>query len=248
MSPRRGHSAAEHQGLEMIQRVAYAETRDQIVHAVFDSLERAVGFDTAMLVSYGGAEPIACNKSARQIASFRDGIEFYLSDVQLYDRAAVHCRDVVNDIDVLTAEQRDRLKLYSGYLRPWDISNLLVLFVRSGKRTLQSLALCRHTRSRFSATELEHTRLLLPSVAVATRLLPGLPQSGEEPHDLTSRQLQIVELVGRGLRNREIAAVCGTSPNTVRNQLVSIFEKLEVTTRGELIARAAASGLLTPFE
>jgi DNA-binding CsgD family transcriptional regulator len=201
-----------------------------------------------MLLSYGGAEPITCNKSTRQLASWSEGSQFFVADVGLLERAAVGCRDVVNDIDALTPEQRESLRLYADYLRPWHISNYLALFVRRGDKTLQAMALCRHARSRFSANDLERTRLLLPSVAIATRLLPGLPAGRDEARDLTSRQLQIVELVGRGLRNREIAAVCGTSPNTVRNQLVSIFEKLGVTTRGELIARAAASGLLTPFE
>jgi DNA-binding CsgD family transcriptional regulator len=245
--PQRGCKSAERQAIEMIERVAYAQTREEIVREIFESLDRAVGFDTAMLLPFGGGEPITRNKSARQLASWDEGSKFYVSDVGVLARAAASCSDVVSDIEALSARQRDRLQLYAGYLRPWHISNLLALFVRRGSRTLHGLALCRHARSRFAARELERTRSLLPSVAVATRLLPSVPASSEEP-DLTSRELQIVELVGRGLHNREIAAVCGTSPNTVRNQLVSIFEKLEVTTRGELVARAAASGLLVPFE
>ena len=52
-------------------------------------------------------------------------------------------------------------------------------------------------------------------------------------------------MVAQPHRAASIAAMGAT--NAVRNQLVSILDKLDVTTRGELIARAAASGLLTPF-
>jgi DNA-binding CsgD family transcriptional regulator len=64
---------------------------------------------------------------------------------------------------------------------------------------------------------------------------------------LTGREKQIVELVARGLRNAEIAALCGTSCHTVRNQLAIIFTKLDVSTRSELVARAIAEGLLSAF-
>ena len=57
---------------------------------------------------------------------------------------------------------------------------------------------------------------------------------------LTARQLQIAELVVRGLTNREIAFALGISPFTVRNQLVAIFEKAQVTTRAELVGRLLA--------
>src|SRR3569832_1937906 len=56
----------------------------------------------------------------------------------------------------------------------------------------------------------------------------------------TSRQLQIAELVVRGLTNREIAFALGISPFTVRTQLVAIFEKAQVTTRAELVGRLLA--------
>jgi DNA-binding NarL/FixJ family response regulator len=48
-----------------------------------------------------------------------------------------------------------------------------------------------------------------------------------------------------GLQNREIAAALGTSVNTVRKQLVSLFEKLEVASRAELVAVAMRDALVT---
>ena len=43
--------------------------------------------------------------------------------------------------------------------------------------------------------------------------------------------------VTRGLSNREIAAVLGKSPATVKNQVAMILRKLGVPTRTRLIAR-----------
>ena len=49
---------------------------------------------------------------------------------------------------------------------------------------------------------------------------------------LTRREQQIAELVARGLRNRQIAAECGISPETVKRHLASIYDKL--ATRGRV--------------
>jgi len=55
---------------------------------------------------------------------------------------------------------------------------------------------------------------------------------------LTPRERDVLEYLCLGYTNREIALACGSSPNTVRNQLVSIFAKLGVTTRSEAVGVA----------
>jgi two-component system nitrate/nitrite response regulator NarP len=52
---------------------------------------------------------------------------------------------------------------------------------------------------------------------------------------LTKRELEIVELVCLGLRNREIAQRCDLAEGTVKIHLNSIFRKLGVASRSELI-------------
>jgi DNA-binding CsgD family transcriptional regulator len=51
---------------------------------------------------------------------------------------------------------------------------------------------------------------------------------------LTTREKQIAQLATRGLQNPEIAALLGISPFTVRNGLVKVFAKADVSTRAEL--------------
>jgi DNA-binding NarL/FixJ family response regulator len=55
---------------------------------------------------------------------------------------------------------------------------------------------------------------------------------------LSPRERQIFEYLLRGFRNGDIARALGTSPATVRNQLVRLYRKAGVGTRSELVGRA----------
>ncbi|WP_405659555.1 LuxR C-terminal-related transcriptional regulator [Streptomyces sp. RK9] len=61
-----------------------------------------------------------------------------------------------------------------------------------------------------------------------------------EAYGLTPRELQITQLVTRGLPTAEIAATLFISPHTVRDHLKAVFGKAEVSSRGELVARLFA--------
>jgi DNA-binding NarL/FixJ family response regulator len=54
------------------------------------------------------------------------------------------------------------------------------------------------------------------------------------PSLLSAREEQIVDLVSRGLTNREVSQRLNLSEHTVKNYLFRIFEKLGVTSRVEL--------------
>jgi DNA-binding CsgD family transcriptional regulator len=54
--------------------------------------------------------------------------------------------------------------------------------------------------------------------------------------DLSPRESEIVSLLIRGLRSREIGDALGTSVNTVRNQISRLMARLGVGTRAELVA------------
>jgi DNA-binding CsgD family transcriptional regulator len=57
---------------------------------------------------------------------------------------------------------------------------------------------------------------------------------------LSPRERQIFELLVQGYRNEEIARELGTSPATVRNQLVRLYRKTGVATRSELVGLATS--------
>ena len=64
------------------------------------------------------------------------------------------------------------------------------------------------------------------------------PSRGIRSDDLlTKREMEIVELVCLGLRNRQIADRCSLTEGTVKIHLNSVFRKLGVASRAELIVK-----------
>ncbi len=63
---------------------------------------------------------------------------------------------------------------------------------------------------------------------------------------LTGREREVLTEIGAGLKNREIAEKLFISEWTVRHHITSIFSKLEVSDRVELILYAYKRGLASP--
>lgn len=84
--------------------------------------------------------------------------------------------------------------------------------------------------------------------ATAARIIEAFHQRTEghrsEPDALTDRELEVLQLVTEGLRNKEIAARLGISENTVKFHLRHILGKLHAQSRAELAARAVREGLV----
>lgn len=79
----------------------------------------------------------------------------------------------------------------------------------------------------------------------ATRLAVGtLPES-----NLSPRELEILEWVGKGKTNHEIALILDISPYTVKNHLQHIFRKLDVLNRAQAVGKYAgeSAGQLIRF-
>jgi DNA-binding CsgD family transcriptional regulator len=58
-----------------------------------------------------------------------------------------------------------------------------------------------------------------------------------EAHGVTEREREVAVLLARGLSNAEIAATLVISPYTVQDHIKSLFEKTDVGSRQELVAR-----------
>ncbi|MDQ2888350.1 MAG: LuxR C-terminal-related transcriptional regulator [Chloroflexota bacterium] len=66
------------------------------------------------------------------------------------------------------------------------------------------------------------------------------------PNDaLTTRELEVLRLLARGMRNKEIASRLFVSERTVNFHLANIYQKLNVSGRTEALSRALEQGLIT---
>lgn len=74
------------------------------------------------------------------------------------------------------------------------------------------------------------------------RFLTTGPGSGPFP-ELTQREREILDLLASGMTNAEIARRLFISQKTVKNNLTSIFAKLQVADRAQAVARARRAGL-----
>jgi two-component system, NarL family, response regulator len=63
--------------------------------------------------------------------------------------------------------------------------------------------------------------------------------------NLTTRELDILKMLAKGLTNKEIGAALKISENTVRNHVINIIEKLEVSDRTEAATTAIQRGIIS---
>ncbi len=75
--------------------------------------------------------------------------------------------------------------------------------------------------------------------AVANRLAEFTPRI-----DLTAREVEVLRLAARGLRNRDIARVIGRTEETVKVHLKHVMSKLGVADRTEAVTVALQRGII----
>ncbi len=94
--------------------------------------------------------------------------------------------------------------------------------------------------------ELWIERSLIPSLMAARRQPAPKDPEAAKIALLTEREREVVAVVAEGLRNREVGKRLFISAITVRHHLSSVFSKLEVRDRFELIIYAYRNGLVIP--
>jgi DNA-binding NarL/FixJ family response regulator len=76
--------------------------------------------------------------------------------------------------------------------------------------------------------------------ATGERIRRSRPAAGQE---LTPQELQVALPVAEGKTNKEAAAALFLSPKTVEFHLASVYRKLGVTSRRDLIKRVSTEGV-----
>lgn len=248
---------AEHRFIGELVEVARSCARsDALRQWMLVRIAALLPFDSAMYLSPRLHEaPSSINK-----AEFRHLYWNYARNPERYSdglakgiRAAQALGGAYIDTEVFSASERSDLPLYAEMLRPQGIHCQIVARPRFHGQSAGLLYLCRHGIGRFRRGDLDRMLRLLPIIALSHTVIDSLAEprvvaeatSAADPcHLLTGREREVVELVCRGLTNREIATALGTSANTIRNQLAAVFSKLEVASRAELagLVRSAERG------
>jgi DNA-binding NarL/FixJ family response regulator len=61
---------------------------------------------------------------------------------------------------------------------------------------------------------------------------------------LTERELDVLNQLGKGITNKQIARALSISPGTVKTHTLSIYLKLDVKTRTEAVVQAKTYGII----
>jgi DNA-binding NarL/FixJ family response regulator len=105
------------------------------------------------------------------------------------------------------------------------------------------------------STPIEEIKLAVRQVAsgeailsphIAARLLDEFRGAPKPEAQLSSREMEVLKLVGAGLTNREIAERLVVAPDTAKTYLQRIMHKLHLGNRAEAIAYALKRGLIEP--
>ncbi len=155
--------------------------------------------------------------------------------------AAMRVRPTI-DTHVYGLREREQLAAYRELLRPQGATSILATFVPHGGRTGAMLILKRHGRGRpFLVRDSEVLSRLLPAIGLADAGFQSAFGATARPEEaflagegLSPREEQVAHLAYKGMRNAEIAALLGTSAETVKKQLANAMEKMDVSNRTEL--------------
>jgi DNA-binding NarL/FixJ family response regulator len=97
-----------------------------------------------------------------------------------------------------------------------------------------------HLSRRTAERRLAEARVALGAATNAEAVLRAEGQKlGAERDGLSAREREVLELVGAGLRDEEIAERLEIAPSTVATLLKSAMEKLDARTRVEAVAKLA---------
>ncbi|MFD8732086.1 response regulator [Streptomyces sp. NPDC059611] len=91
-----------------------------------------------------------------------------------------------------------------------------------------------------SSRQREHSESLSqlqPLVGQSSVAGGSVSPPNRQQYGLSSREVEVMELIASGMSNQQIAATCFISEKTVKNHINRIFTKLHSTSRSEAIAR-----------
>ncbi|HEY0906441.1 MAG TPA: XrtB/PEP-CTERM-associated transcriptional regulator EpsA [Methylophilus sp.] len=151
-------------------------------------------------------------------------------------------------------DQFDASDIYQQSPNPFTqhlnkMHSLLVYGVRDSREKTACLYVFMDHRREFDTPD-HILGMLMPHLDAALRRVAYLepPAKAQELHDslptggLSDREQEILHWVRSGKTNFEIGMILNISPNTVKNHLKRIFQKLDVSCRAQAVAKTGMEG------
>ena len=150
---------------------------------------------------------------------------------------------VMDGLAVLSEISKKKLRTQVIVLLDATNRDRAVRVVRAGARGVlfkeQDAALLPKSIRKVHAGEVWVDNPILSEALESLVKRPPTGEGGKKAHGgLSTRELEVVRCVSMGLRNKEVADKLGVSEATVKNHLTSVYSKLGVSDRLELILYA----------
>lgn len=99
-------------------------------------------------------------------------------------------------------------------------------------------------RPKKEITIIEKERIVEKEIPVAAIQPFVLNEKALQEADLSTRELEVLQLIAKGLSNQEIAAELYVSVNTVKTHIANLFYKLEVKRRTQAVEKAKSLSII----
>lgn len=220
---------------------------------VLERLRREIHFDAALFHELSPRVPLSRaaivgvdEALLRNNSAGWDELAVYL---QPLTDLALKQSGAVTDVEAFPPDSRARREWTRRVAKPLGITGLLAGHLVSRGRIVAAVLLMRHKRS-FGRNERQWLGQLLKCLTLGDvywqtferhRFAGLLIQPVCRDQRLTPRQRQVVEGVALGRTNRQIAEMLRISPNTVRNTLADVCERLGAGNRADVVRLAVLS-------
>jgi DNA-binding CsgD family transcriptional regulator len=207
----------------------------QFRNTSLEILERAIGADFGITWRLDGRAEGAMVRgfSWSFWERYRQELPRYENELAPLMAAATQRGGAVIDRDVFSLSDRARMGFYCDIIRPIGSRTFVTGLMMLRGRPIGAVQLGR-AGSSIDQRAVQVMRRAVPILALGEAL-----RDHDRPRidpGLTRREREIVDYAKLGFTAAEIATACGTSVNTVRNQLARLYRKLGVANRAELVA------------
>ena len=143
--------------------------------------------------------------------------------------------------DLLPGGAFERTPLFNDYYRAIRIDHVMAVPIHVDRHVLVSFVVNRSKRG-FSDRDRERVEVIRPHLGhlylLSARTARNDNALAEIETPLTARERDVLDWLGAGKTDKDIAAILAISPRTVQKHLQRIYEKLGVETRTAAVMRA----------